>query len=129
MMHIFHYFIYQLRPYGMPADKRPATPEPPPDLNLTAFKWFAPKDDNTTLSNLKTNETNSVLTITSITTLSINSTLAQQNVTANMTQKNLTNTNLPLNFSNLTDLESTIEVAEKTNRSGIVNKLRSAIFG
>ena len=126
MMHIFHYFIYQLRPYGMPADKRPATPEPPPDLNLTAFKWFAPKDDNTTLSNLKTNETNPVLTIT---TLSINSTLAQQNVTANMTQKNLTNTNLPLNFSNLTDLESTIEVAEKTNRSGIVNKLRSAIFG
>ena len=114
----------------MPADKRPATPEPPPDLNLTAFKWFAPKDDNTTLSNLKTNETNSVLTITSITTLSINSTLAQQNVTANMTQKNLTlNTNLPLNFSNLTDLESTIDVAEKTNRSGVVNKLRSAIFG
>jgi hypothetical protein len=46
-MHIFDYLIYQLRPYGMPADQRPSTPEPPPDLNLTASPWFAPPDEVT----------------------------------------------------------------------------------
>ena len=48
LMHIFDYLIYQLRPYGMPADQRPATPEPPPDLNLTALPWFASSDEVTT---------------------------------------------------------------------------------
>ncbi len=46
-MYIFDYLIYQLRPYGMPVDQRPATPEPPPDLNLTASPWFAPPDEVT----------------------------------------------------------------------------------
>ncbi|XP_046455013.1 glycoprotein-N-acetylgalactosamine 3-beta-galactosyltransferase 1-like [Daphnia pulex] len=47
LMHIFDYLIYQLRPYGMPADQRPSTPEPPPDFNLTASPWFAPPDEVT----------------------------------------------------------------------------------
>ncbi len=41
-MYLLDFFIYQLRPFGL-ADQRPATPEPPPDVELTAIPWFVPK--------------------------------------------------------------------------------------
>ena len=59
-MHLLDYLIYQLRPFGLP-DLRPVTPEPPPDLELTASPWFAP-NENFTSSKLNTNETNANLT-------------------------------------------------------------------
>jgi hypothetical protein len=152
LMHIFDYLIYQLRPYGMPADQRPATPEPPPDLNLTALPWFAPPDEIITIPSTSTTEKNSVLPPTMLnTTLS-----AQQNATINQTQLNLTdaifsNSTNPENIVdltpksattiqtalnsteansfNLTSPENIVELTSKTKRAGVVNKLRSAIFG
>lgn len=41
MMYLLDMFLYQIRPFGI-VEKRPATPEPPPDLELTASPWFAP---------------------------------------------------------------------------------------
>jgi hypothetical protein len=41
MMRLLDFFLYQIRPYGID-DQRPNTPEPPPDLDLTASPWFAP---------------------------------------------------------------------------------------
>ncbi|KAI9553079.1 hypothetical protein GHT06_020970 [Daphnia sinensis] len=43
MMRLLDFFFYRIRPFGI-VDQRPATPEPPPDLNLTASPWFAPND-------------------------------------------------------------------------------------
>ncbi|KAI9559034.1 hypothetical protein GHT06_015823 [Daphnia sinensis] len=40
-MYILDLFLYQIRPYGL-LNNRPAIPEPPPDVNLTAPRWFAP---------------------------------------------------------------------------------------
>ncbi len=42
-MHLLDFFLYKIRPYGI-VDHRPATPEPPPDLELTATPWFAPNE-------------------------------------------------------------------------------------
>ncbi len=39
-MYLLEYLIYQLRPFGMEQEDRPLTPEPPPDLELTAMPWF-----------------------------------------------------------------------------------------
>ncbi|XP_046454590.1 glycoprotein-N-acetylgalactosamine 3-beta-galactosyltransferase 1-like isoform X2 [Daphnia pulex] len=47
-MRILDYLIYQLRPFGIPADGRPAMPDPPPDSNLTATPWFASNNETTT---------------------------------------------------------------------------------
>lgn len=55
------FFFYHIRPFGID-DQRSATPGPPPDLNLTATPWFAPKETitaagkttNQTLSNTST---------------------------------------------------------------------------
>jgi hypothetical protein len=47
-MRILEYLIYQLRPFGIPADGRPAMPDPPPDSNLTATPWFASNNETTT---------------------------------------------------------------------------------
>ncbi|XP_046455009.1 glycoprotein-N-acetylgalactosamine 3-beta-galactosyltransferase 1-like [Daphnia pulex] len=152
LMHIFDYLIYQLRPYGMPADQRPATPEPPPDFNLTALPWFAPPDEIITIPSTSTTEKNSVLPPTMLnTTLSL-----QQNATINQTQLNLTDANFSnstnpenivdltpksattiqtelnsteANSFNLTSPENLVELTSKTKRAGVVNKLRSAIFG
>jgi hypothetical protein len=43
MMHLLDFFFYKIRPYGI-VDHRPATPEPPPDLELTATPWLAPNE-------------------------------------------------------------------------------------
>jgi hypothetical protein len=43
MMHLLDFFFYKIRPYGI-VDHRPATPEPPPDLELTATPWYAPNE-------------------------------------------------------------------------------------
>lgn len=40
-MRLLDFFLYQIRPFGI-VDQRPSTPEPPPDLDLTASPWFAP---------------------------------------------------------------------------------------
>ena len=42
-MHLLDFFFYKIRPYGI-VDHRPATPGPPPDLELTADPWFAPTE-------------------------------------------------------------------------------------
>ncbi|XP_046454474.1 glycoprotein-N-acetylgalactosamine 3-beta-galactosyltransferase 1-like [Daphnia pulex] len=39
-MFLLEYLIYRLRPFGLGAEDRPATAEPPPDLDLTAMPWF-----------------------------------------------------------------------------------------
>ncbi|KAI9559032.1 hypothetical protein GHT06_015821 [Daphnia sinensis] len=46
-MYMLDLFFYQIRPYGL-VDNRPAIPEPPPDVNLTAPRWFAPPKPTTT---------------------------------------------------------------------------------
>ncbi|XP_057381452.1 glycoprotein-N-acetylgalactosamine 3-beta-galactosyltransferase 1-like [Daphnia carinata] len=43
LMRLLDFFFYQIRPFGI-VDQRPATPEPPPVINLTATPWFAPND-------------------------------------------------------------------------------------
>jgi hypothetical protein len=43
MMRLLDFFFYKIRPYGI-VDHQPATPEPPPDLELTATPWFAPNE-------------------------------------------------------------------------------------
>nr|CAH0107414.1 unnamed protein product [Daphnia galeata] len=43
MMHLLDFFFYKIRPYGI-VDHRPATPEPPPDLELKATPWLAPNE-------------------------------------------------------------------------------------
>lgn len=43
MMYLLDLFLYQIRPFGM-VEQRPATPEPPPDLELTASPWFVPNE-------------------------------------------------------------------------------------
>ncbi len=40
-MYLLEMFLYQIRPFGM-VDRRSATPEPPPDFDLTASPWYAP---------------------------------------------------------------------------------------
>ena len=48
-MILFDYLIYQLRPYyGSPGrvERRPSTPEPPPDLLLDATPWPGHKKFN-----------------------------------------------------------------------------------
>jgi glycoprotein-N-acetylgalactosamine 3-beta-galactosyltransferase len=40
-MRMLDLFFYQIRPYGV-LDQRPAVPEPPPDVELKATRWFAP---------------------------------------------------------------------------------------
>ncbi|XP_046456804.1 glycoprotein-N-acetylgalactosamine 3-beta-galactosyltransferase 1-like [Daphnia pulex] len=40
-MRMLDLFFYQIRPYGV-VDQRPAVPEPPPDVELKATRWFAP---------------------------------------------------------------------------------------
>ncbi|XP_032783415.2 glycoprotein-N-acetylgalactosamine 3-beta-galactosyltransferase 1 [Daphnia magna] len=45
-MYILDLFFYQIRPFGL-VDNRPAIPEPPPDVNLTAPRWFAPPKPTT----------------------------------------------------------------------------------
>ncbi|XP_046656515.1 glycoprotein-N-acetylgalactosamine 3-beta-galactosyltransferase 1-like isoform X3 [Daphnia pulicaria] len=57
-MRILEYLIYQLRPFGIPADGRPAMPDPPPDSNLTATPWFA--SNNETTIDPTTNNTSSM---------------------------------------------------------------------
>lgn len=42
-MYLLDLFLYQIRPFGM-VEQRPATPEPPPDLELTASPWFVPNE-------------------------------------------------------------------------------------
>ena len=42
-MRLLDYLIYRLRPFGL-VEQRPATPEPPPDLELTAKPWIAPNE-------------------------------------------------------------------------------------
>lgn len=66
-MYIFDYLLYQLRPFGMRADQRPPTPEPPPDLDLTAFPWFAPKDETTTTTLSSINVTSTNVSVTNVT--------------------------------------------------------------
>lgn len=39
-MYLLDYLIYQLKPFGLQSDNRPVTPEPPPDVDLTATPWF-----------------------------------------------------------------------------------------
>ena len=47
-MYILDYLIYELRPFGInQVDRRPVTPEAPPDLDLTATPWFAPNNNVT----------------------------------------------------------------------------------
>ncbi|EFX84206.1 hypothetical protein DAPPUDRAFT_315134 [Daphnia pulex] len=58
-MRILDYLIYQLRPFGIPADGRPAMPDPPPDSNLTATPWFA-SNNETTATDPTTNNTSSM---------------------------------------------------------------------
>lgn len=47
-MYVFDYLIYQLKPFGLETDRRPATPEPPPDLDLLATPWYAAEETNLT---------------------------------------------------------------------------------
>ena len=51
-MILFDYLIYQLRPYyGLSGrlERRPSTPEPPPDLLLEATPWpGVPEEDEQT---------------------------------------------------------------------------------
>lgn len=37
-MYLMNYLVYELRPYGL-VEERPATPEPPPDSDLSAEPW------------------------------------------------------------------------------------------
>jgi hypothetical protein len=46
-MRILEYLIYQLRPFGIPIDGRPAIPDAPPDADLTATPWFASNETPT----------------------------------------------------------------------------------
>ncbi|KAK4014938.1 glycoprotein-N-acetylgalactosamine 3-beta-galactosyltransferase 1 [Daphnia magna] len=39
-MYLLEYLIYRLRPFGLEPEDRPATPDPSPDLDLTATPWF-----------------------------------------------------------------------------------------
>lgn len=66
-MYVYDYFLYQLRPFGMKADQRPSTPEPPPDLNLTAFPWFAPREETTTTTLSTTNTTLTDINVSNVT--------------------------------------------------------------
>ena len=53
-MILLDYLIYHLRPYyGLsgPIERRPSTPEPPPDILLDATPWTGPADEITEQSN------------------------------------------------------------------------------
>ncbi|XP_057381630.1 glycoprotein-N-acetylgalactosamine 3-beta-galactosyltransferase 1-like [Daphnia carinata] len=66
-MYIYDYFLYQLRPFGMKADRRPSIPEPPPDLNLTAFPWFAPREETTSTTPSTTNTILTAIDVSNVT--------------------------------------------------------------
>ena len=84
MMRMLDFFFYQIRPFGID-DRRPGTPEPPPDLNLTATPWFAPNETtagkaiNNTLSGTAIVVHTNVANVNSITT----TTSTLPNATAN----------------------------------------------
>lgn len=64
MMRLLDLFLYQIRPYGIEADQRPTTPEPPPDLNLVATPWFIPNETTvTTTSSTRSTTTYTASTI------------------------------------------------------------------
>ncbi|KAK4010685.1 hypothetical protein OUZ56_019816 [Daphnia magna] len=76
-MYILDLFFYQIRPFGL-VDNRPAIPEPPPDVNLTAPRWFAPPKPTTSPppttipTSTKSTTTLKPKTTTSQTTLKLN---------------------------------------------------------
>ena len=63
-MRLLDYLIYRLRPFGL-VEQRPATPEPPPDLELTATPWFVPNE--TVTLNASISNTTNVINFTSTT--------------------------------------------------------------
>lgn len=67
-MYALEFLIYQLRPYGMAKlESRPSTPEPPPDLELTATPWDM-VEENTTQKISTTKRTIPSLNSTTIST-------------------------------------------------------------
>lgn len=62
-MYLFDYLIYQLQPFGV-ADQRPATPEPPPDVELTATPWTGPNETSSlNTTNMNKSKRNSADTL------------------------------------------------------------------
>ena len=54
-MYALEFLIYRLRPYGTEqTEDRPSTPEPPPDLELTATPWKFPDDNETITTTIPT---------------------------------------------------------------------------
>ncbi|KAK4010680.1 hypothetical protein OUZ56_019812 [Daphnia magna] len=80
-MYILDLFFYQIRPFGL-VDNRPAIPEPPPDVNLTAPRWFAPPMPTTSPP-----PTTITTTTKSTTTLKPNTTTSQTTLKPNITSK------------------------------------------
>ena len=72
-MILLDYMIYHLRPYyGLsgPMERRPLTPEPPPDLLLDATPWPGPTEEDN-----KTEKDEGNATTTTTTSSSLNVTL------------------------------------------------------
>ena len=87
-MILLDYLIYHLRPYyglSEPMERRPSTPDPPPDIFLDATPWPGPaeEDDQTDKGgNATSTTTSSSLNVSLITTGGVQTTNAFNNTTS-----------------------------------------------
>ena len=95
-MRVLYYLIYKLRPFGKEIEQRPSTPEPPPDLDLTATPWSVPNKAITS-----TPSTTQIIDLTSAQNLeSSTQQLATSKEGLTTTSLDVTNLIFPTNYSN-----------------------------
>jgi hypothetical protein len=85
MMRMLDFFFYHIRPFGI-HDQRPATPGPPPDLNLTATPWFAPKETTAagkTTNQILSNTSTAVIASANVNNITTTTSALLPNATAN----------------------------------------------
>ena len=87
MMRMLDFFFYQIRPFGI-GDQRPATPEPPPDFNLTETPWFVPKE--TTAAETRNNNTVAAANTTIIPSTNVTHVMNKTTITTTTTLPNAT---------------------------------------
>ncbi len=134
-MYLFDYLIYQLRPFGV-ADQRPATPEPPPDVELTATPWTGPNEtsslNTTNMNKSKKNSADNLQFRRFGHSMRLENTSTRTNVTDNFNNGTVVAANLRIKdrYKGLSNpaLQRLLEVAFDNNNTRKFLERRDAII-